>query len=162
MDIDAWLTQFGEPVAASDLKSSAATALVTFVERYADHLATFVEARRDEECELVVLDFQTGRPQKSAQPLKRVERIGVRFTDNEAMPLVYMLRADFPDTEHQQLVLEGSPRAICTDDRPWAEARLTWTPAELVGRILSWFTRAWQGGFMTRASLSIPYFWEAL
>lgn len=145
MDIDRWLNNFGEPVITADLESPAATALVAFVERHAGHLATLVEARRGRGRELVVLDFQTGRPQKSAHPIKRVERIGVRFTDDEAMPAVYMLRPDFPDTEHQQLVIEGFPRAICLDDRAWAEARLTWTPAELVERTLSWFARAGRG-----------------
>jgi hypothetical protein len=62
-----------------------------------------------------------------------------------AQPLVRMLRDDFPDTEHQQLKLEGCPATICIDDRPWSEAVLTWTPAELVERILSWFRRAGRG-----------------
>lgn len=145
MDIGRWLNNFGNRVATADLKSPAATALVAFVERHAGHIATLVEARRGQGRELVVLDFQTGRPQKSAYPIKRVERIGVRFTDDEAMPTVYMLRPDFPDTAHQQLVIEGFPRAICLDDRPWGEARLTWTPAELVERTLSWFARAGRG-----------------
>lgn len=145
MDIDIWLTEFGESVAVSQLKSPEAAALVAFVERYAGHLATCVEARRGEGRELIVLDFHTGRPQKSAHPIKRVERIGVCFNDDAGMPLVFMLRADFPDTEHQQLTPEGVPRAICIDDRPWAEARLTWTTAELVERILSWFRRAGHG-----------------
>lgn len=145
MDIDAWLNGCGEAVAATDLTYPAAQALVAFVEQYAGHLATIVEGRRGEEREIVVLDFQTGRPQKSAHPVKRVERVGVFFTHDEGMPLVFMLRADFPDTEHQQLTPEGIPRAICIDDRPWAEARLTWTTAELVERILSWFKRAGYG-----------------
>lgn len=145
MDIDSWLKGCGEAVAATDLTYPAAQALVAFVERYAGHLATIVEGRRGAEHEIVVLDFQTGRPQKSAHPIKRVERVGVFFTHDEGMPLVFMLRADFPDTEHQQLTPEGIPRAICIDDRPWAEARITWTTAELVERILSWFRRAGHG-----------------
>lgn len=145
MNIDNWLTKFGEPVAATDLTYPAAASLVSFVERYAGHLTAIVEGRRDKEHELVVLDFQTGRPQKSVHPIKRVERVGVCFTHDAGMPLVFMLRADFPDTEHQQLTPEGIPRAICIDDRPWAEARLTWTTAELVERILSWFRRAGYG-----------------
>lgn len=145
MDIDTWLKECGESVAATDLKFPAAASLVSFVERYAGHLATIVEGRRGAGHELVVLDFQTGRPQKSVHPIKRVERIGVCFTIDADMPHVFMLRADFPDTEHQQLTPEGIPRAICIDDRPWTEARLTWTTAELVERILSWFRRAGHG-----------------
>lgn len=145
MDIDRWISYFGDRVDPGMLVCSDAAALSTFVSRHAEQVARLVEVRSAGDRELVILDFQTGRPQQSAYPIKQTERIGVRFTVGGAMPIVYMLRADFPDTEHQQLTIEGSPRAICIDDRPWPEARLTWTPAEFVHRILSWFSRAARG-----------------
>lgn len=144
MDIEAWLSGF-EVIAAGDLESPAATALVTFAERHASELMTVVETRRGELGELVILDFRTGRPQKPFYPIKRTERLAIRFAPQDGMPLVYVLRDDFPDTFHQQLTAEGAPRAICIDDRIWVEARLTWTPAELGHRILSWFDRAIRG-----------------
>ena len=144
MDIDGWLSEF-DVIAADDLASSAARSLISFVERYAIDVATFVEARRGERGELVLLDLRTGRPQQSAYPIKRIERVAVRFSTGDETPFVYMLRADFPDTAHQQLTMEGSPRAICIDDRSWAEARLTWTPAEFINRVLTWFDRAARG-----------------
>jgi integrative and conjugative element protein (TIGR02256 family) len=145
MDIGAWLSAYGDPVGPEQLKSADAWALVRIVQRYAQELANVVEIRKGGHRELVVLDFQTGRPQRSAYDIKRCERIGIRFIVGNGMPMVYMLRADFPDTCHQLLTLEGNPRAICIDDRPWAEAQLTWTPGELIQRILSWFTRAVSG-----------------
>lgn len=145
MDIEAWLLKHGSLVDVDEMQSPDAAALISFVQRHAADVACLVEVRMSGDQELVVLDFQTGRPQDSEYPIKRVERIGVRFLAQGAMPLVFMLRPDFPDTEHQQLTIEGSPRAICIDDRPWGEARLTWTPAELVQRILSWFARAIRG-----------------
>lgn len=57
MDIDAWLTGRGDSVPATDLTYPAAVSLVSFVERYAGHLATIVGGRRGAEYELVVLDF---------------------------------------------------------------------------------------------------------
>ena len=144
MDIRVWLSEF-EEIAAGDLESPAATALVTFAERHASELIDVVEIRRGNLGELVIFDFRTGRPQGAVYPIKRIEKLAVRFAPQDAMPLVYVLREDFPDTFHQQLTAEGAPRAICIDDRMWAEARLTWTPAELVHRILSWFERAAKG-----------------
>lgn len=144
MTVDPWLAGFAETVAQDGLRAQA-RALVRFVDRYAGHVATFIEARRDGEHQVVVLQFRTGKPQRSAYPILATERIGVRFSGEESLPLVVMLRDDFPDTEHQQLVPEGTPKAICIDDRPWSEARLTWTPAELIERILSWFGRAGRG-----------------
>ena len=145
MQADNWLSKFGNPIAVSNLKLPAAAAFVTFIERYASENAKFTEARRGHDREVVVIDFQTGRPQDSAHPIKHVERICVLFAPRDDMPVVYMLRDDFPDTDHQLLTAEGSPRAICIDDRIWAEARLTWTPGELLHRILSWFSRAARG-----------------
>lgn len=144
MDIQAWLSDY-RVIADSDLKSPEAQLLVRFVERHAADVASLVELRSGDRGELVVLYLRTGRPQKSACAIKSMELIAVRFCGGDEMPLVYMLRPDFPDTPHQQLTLEGSPRAICIDDRSWSEARLTWTPAELIHRILNWFARAARG-----------------
>ena len=146
MDVEAWLTaSFGEVIEVDDLTSSAAASFARFVDRHAGELAAVVALRRGGAGELVELTFRTGRPQQSVVPIRRTERIGVRFAGGDSMPFVYVLRSDFPDTAHQNLTAEGSPRAICIDDRGWAEARLTWTPAELVQRILAWFRRAAEG-----------------
>lgn len=145
MNVEEWLAVFGEPLSADAASISDAAALVKFSRKFAGHFITVIDVRRKGTLELVVLDFRTGRPQQSAYPIKSVERVGVLFSDDGLMPLVLMLRDDFPDTEHQQLIPEGFPKAICIDDRSWEEARLTWTPAELVQRILSWFGRAARG-----------------
>lgn len=144
MDVEAWLSQY-DVVAADDLRSPAARQLIRFAERYGEGTATYIEARRAEEFELVILEMRTGRPQAAVHDLKVRERVAVRFGADEAMPFVYVLRADFPDTPHQNLTAEGAPRSICIDNRSWAEARLTWTPAELIKRMLTWFQRAVQG-----------------
>ena len=145
MELDEWLSLMGEVVPLGELRSPEAGLLAFFLERYASDFATVVESRCGEGREFVIIDIETGRPQKSVYPIKRTERIGIGFAKGDVMPWVYMLRADFPDTPHQQLVLEGSPKAICIDDRPWSEAQLTWTPGELIHRILSWFSRAGRG-----------------
>ena len=145
MTAEAWLAGFDALVCGSALRNPSAAALVGFVNRYAGTVATFVEARRRGKHELVVLDIRTGAPQAPVYPIRRTERVGILFVREGSMPFVAMLRDDFPDTEHQQLVPEGHPAVICIDDRPWAEALLTWTPTELIGRILVWFRRAARG-----------------
>ena len=145
MTAAAWLDGFGVPVCGSELRNQQAVALVGFVNRYAGAVATFVEARQQGEQELIVLNIRTGAPQVPVYPIRRTEQAGILFVRENTMPFVVMLRDDFPDTEHQQLVPEGHPAVICIDDRPWAEAQLTWTPAELIERILIWFRRAARG-----------------
>jgi hypothetical protein len=140
-----WLTAFDETVDATNLTNPQAREVAAFLQRYAADIATLVECRRDAERELIVLDLLTGAPQASVYPIRTREKIGILFIGQNRLPYVAMLRDDFPDTEHQQIVPEGHPMIICIDDRPWAEARLTWTPTELIERILSWFRRAARG-----------------
>ena len=130
---------------SAGFRYAAAGALAGFVTRYGASVGSFVEGRRRGDRELVVLDLRTAAPQRPFYAIQQIERVGVLFVGEEAQPLVVMLRDDFPDTEHQQLKLEGCPATICIDDRPWSEAVLTWTPAELIERILSWFRRAGRG-----------------
>jgi hypothetical protein len=145
MSAEAWLATFTEKIDAPGIRNAEAGAVAQFVQRYGAPAGSFVEARRRDDQELVVLDLFTGVPQRPVYPILPKERIGVFFPHADAQPLVTMLRDNFPDTEHQQLVPVGFPATICIDDRPWSEARLTWTPAELIERILFWFRQAARG-----------------
>jgi hypothetical protein len=144
MTVDRWLAAF-EIVDAASLVNPLAQQVLAFLERYATAFATVIELRRNSEGELIVAEFLTGVPQAPVYPILKRERIGILFVGHDRLPFVVMLRDDFPDTEHQQVVPEGHPFVICIDDRPWSEARLTWTPAEFVDRIVSWFRRAARG-----------------
>jgi hypothetical protein len=72
-----------------------------------------------------VADLLTGAPQVPVYPVHKTERIGILFIGEGRLPFILMLRDDFPDTEHQQIVPNGHLAVICIDNRPWAEARLT-------------------------------------
>ncbi len=67
MPVEFRLAKCGAPIAAGDLEAPTA-ALVSFVERHAANIARFIEARREENRELVVLEFRTGKPQDSVIP----------------------------------------------------------------------------------------------
>lgn len=143
--VETWLAAFADTVDAASLANPQARDVAAFLGRYATDIATVIECRRDGERELIIVDLLTGAPQAPVYPIRTTERIGILFIGSDRLPLVTVLRDDFPDTEHQQIVPEGHPAVICIDDRPWAEARLTWAPAELIERILLWFRRAARG-----------------
>lgn len=142
MPVATWLESFEESVSGPNLRNPQAAALVDFLNRYADSIASLVEIRRQGDRELIVLNIRTGRPQNPFYPIHPIEKIGILFGEKDIGPLVVMLRDDFPDTEHQFRVPKGHPACICIDDRPWREALITWTVADLIHRILSWFHRA--------------------
>ena len=142
--IERWLATF-EPINETDLRSPQARDVAAFVHRYANDIAALIEMRRNGGLEVIVLDVLTGAPQDPVYAIRTTERIGILFQEGGGLPYVAVLRDDFPDTEHQQLVPEGHPAVLCIDDRLWREAQLTWTPAELIDRVLSWFRRAARG-----------------
>jgi hypothetical protein len=144
MAVEDWLAAF-EVTDAAGLGNTQARDVLAFLQRHASRFATVVEVRKDANRDLIVVDILTGAPQAPVYPILRGERIGILFYREDRLPSVVMLRDTFPDTEHQQIVPEGHPFVICIDDRPWSEARLTWTPAELVDRIVWWFRRAARG-----------------
>ena len=145
MTVVKWIKDFEESVCVSELGHPQAVALVRFLDHHADDIASFVEARRQGEKELIIVNFRTGRPQDPFYPIQHVEKVGILFREKDLSPLVFMLRDDFPDTEHQLIFPEGYPACICIDDRPWEEARVTWTAADLINRIFLWFRRAGVG-----------------
>jgi hypothetical protein len=144
MAVDTWLAAF-EVIDAGSLTNANAREVLAFLQRYTAAFTTVVELRRATGRELIVMDILTGAPQWPVYPIFKQERVGILFVGEDRLPFVVMLRDDFPDTEHQQIVPDGYPFVICIDDRPWSEARLTWTPAELVDRIVWWFRRAARG-----------------
>ena len=91
--------------------------------------------------EVLLVRIATGRPQRSPYPFLREEVVGILFSPN-AHPYVMSAREDFPDIPHQNLVRSGNPYSLCIDDREWREAKLTYTPAELLQRIVIWFEKA--------------------
>jgi hypothetical protein len=145
MPVASWLADFNETIDGPGFCNTAAGAVAEFMRRYGAPIGSLVECRRRGDQELVILDLRTGAPQRPVYAILSTERIGILFAREHAQPLVTILRDNFPDTEHQLLVPEGCPATICIDDRPWTEARLTWTPAELIERIVSWFRRAGRG-----------------
>src|SRR3982750_399427 len=109
MTADAWLAAFVESTDVSGLRNAAARDVVTYLQRYGAAAGKFVEARRRADAELVILDLYTGVPQRPVYPIHHSERVGIFFHKDSAQPLVVMLRNNFPDTEHQQLVPSDVP-----------------------------------------------------
>jgi hypothetical protein len=156
-----WATGWGEEIAAAHLRDGFAARVVEFLARSDDGIATLVGARRHRAAEMLVLDIRVVRPQSPVYPINRVETVGVIFFEKDG-PRVMALREDFPDTPHQNWMPETLPSCLCIDDRPWAEARATFTPAELLSRISMWFRRACLGELHDAAQPLDPLFVGAL
>jgi hypothetical protein len=156
-----WADEWGEEVAIADLREGLAARVSGFLERADDGVAKVVGARRHPAADMLILDVRVARPQSPVYPIHRRETVGVLFFEDDG-PRVMALREDFPDTPHQNWMPEGVPCCLCIDDRPWAEARGTFTPAELISRISMWFRRACHGELHDATQPLDPLFVGAL
>ena len=109
----------------------------------------------------VHLDVEAERPQDLAYPIKALESIAVLFPFDGGQPSVLALREDFPDTPHQNWAPLGTPCALCIDDRPWSEARLTTTGNEILQRVQIWLSKAARGELHDTAQPPDPLFFTS-
>lgn len=152
-----WIASF-PVVDYSTLENPLALGFVTHVLDGGDGIFELVEARRDRGIEMILAQVRTERPQRPVASIDRVEPIAILFGDGKHGPCVLALREDFPDTPHQARLPKGMPFCICIDDRPWAEAKSAYSPAELGHRILQWFRKAARGELHDAAQPLEPFF----
>lgn len=157
-----WWVEFGDPIKAED---SAIGAVRTLAKHIRDGSAVgvkLVAARQTTDCQqaALLLEIEVERPQELAAALRRLEPVAVVFGAASCPPTVLALRPDFPETMHQNWSPEGYPRALCIDDRPWQEARLTHTPADLLQRIQLWLAKAAAGDLHEHAQPLEPLFFH--
>lgn len=157
-----WFTAL-EKIEVSDLVVPMAQAFVKFVTNYGEGAATIEGARRLKPGEeIVLIRVPSGRPQRPAYPLLREESLGVLFSADEHYPYVMSTREDFPDTPHQNTPPPGTPFSICIDDRHWADAKITYTPGELLQRIIMWFEKTGKDELHDINQPLDPYFFGGL
>jgi proteasome lid subunit RPN8/RPN11 len=165
MALHAWWSGFGSevsdigeltPVLARELASLAAANAFTGV--------TLIGLRQAADMGYagVALDLEVERPQDLAHPIKAVEPIAVLFRFGDGPPTVLSLRDEFPDTLHQNWSPPGGPAALCIDDRPWQEARLSATANDIVRRIQLWLAKAARGELHDPAQPPDPLFYTTL
>jgi hypothetical protein len=165
MPLHPWWAAFGADLQSrDDLRTASARALAAWISSGVGVGVRFAALRHDKAAgyEAVSFDVDVERPQDLAYPIRATETVAVLFPLAGGQPRVLALRDDFPDTPHQNLTPEGSPKSLCVDDRPWIEAQLTSTPADLVRRIQIWLSKAAGGDLHEDARPPDPLFFKDL
>lgn len=153
-----WLDSWGYACEPSVLKNPLASHLVRFISIHGSGVAQIVGARHLGNAEVLVVEVQTGRPQRPAYSINQSEPVGILFPQEGTAPIVLALRSDFPDTPHQNWVPEHIPMCLCVDDRPWVEAKQTYTSGQLLHRIVNWFRMAGMGELHETGRAPDPFF----
>jgi hypothetical protein len=162
MSLHLWWTNFGQTATAADgLKSARAREFAEAISRGRIPGVSLIEVKQDDSHEAVRIEVDVERPQDLAYPIKALEPLAIVFALADEQPRVLALREDFPDTPHQNWTPEGAPCSLCIDDRPWAEAKLTSTPADLVRRIQLWLAKAARGELHDPAQPLDPLFFRS-
>src|SRR6516165_6006508 len=158
-----WLYSISTACPVEDLKLWRAAKLAAFATSHGlNYGAHFIEARKTAKmAEIVVVEVDVDRPQDRKFDIKKREQIAVAVQPDDRFLSIFALREDFPFTPHQNSVPEGTPRCLCVDDRPWQEAKLTWSPSECIRRIREWLARAARGELHDPAQPLEPFFYSS-
>jgi hypothetical protein len=158
MGVHGWWSEFGQTIeTADDLTSVSARELVSAAGIPGVTVTGFKECTKTGHT-AVGLEIDVERPQDLAHSIRATEPVAVVFNAQGGQPRVLALRADFPDTPHQNWTPQGMPCSLCIDDRPWSEAKLTYRPADLVRRIQLWLAKAARGELHDTAQPPDPLF----
>lgn len=162
MALHPWWAGFGLPVEPEQVVPYIARAMLAYVTSGLAPAVTLVETRQSGDGSLVALhlDVEVERPQDLDAPIRGVEPVALVFGTGGEQPAVLALRADFPETMHQNWTPHDTPRALCVDDRPWAEAQLTFTAADFIRRIQLWLAKAARGELHDTAQPLEPLFFR--
>lgn len=156
-------TGFGKPIEENDLPLGPARDLAQLVRNRNDSTVELTAIRHDEASgqTLLLVRIDVQRPQKLAHSIRQTEPIAILFSSKDARPGVFSARDDFPPTHHQNWVPKGYPAALCVDDRPWPEAKLSYTPADFLWRIALWLSKAARGELHDPAQPLDPIFLQS-
>jgi hypothetical protein len=161
MPLHPGLDDLGPVVRADALRLPRARALAAYLASEDHPEASLLECRRHETdgLETVVFEVRAERSQDLVADIRRLEPIAARFAPaDDRPPVTLAARPDFPETPHQNAVPAGHMRYPCIDDRPWADARATWTPFSFVERVRWWLGAAASGGLSDDVQALDPLF----
>ncbi|WP_284180182.1 Mov34/MPN/PAD-1 family protein [Rhabdaerophilum sp. SD176] len=164
MALHTWWTTFGTEVAdTAGLIPVLARELASLAMAGALPGMTLIGLRQSTELgyAAVGLEVAVERPQDLAHPIRAIEQVAVVLPYAGGQPSIVSLREDFPDTLHQNWSPPGGPYALCIDDRPWAEARLTTSANDIARRIQLWLAKAARGELHDPAQPPDPLFFTS-
>lgn len=142
--LHSWWESFGTEISANNLAIPRARALAQAAERglLIGGRLSAIKVSKDKLHEAILLELDVERPQDSAVDIKRREPITIVFQQKDSLPEVRAVRTGFPRTIHQNYSNPSEPPWLCIDDRPWQEAKLSFTASSFVQRIQLWLSRA--------------------
>ncbi|WP_159992525.1 ThiF family adenylyltransferase [Roseomonas sp. 18066] len=151
----------GAAVAPRQLQHPRAAAMAAYLASGDHDDARLLECRlrREDGLETVLFEVRAERPQVMVADIRRWEPVAAVFAaSDDRQPCLFAAREDFPEVPHQNIVPAGWMRSPCVDDRPWAEARSTWTPLAFLERVRWWMGAAASGGLSDQAQAIDPLF----
>jgi integrative and conjugative element protein (TIGR02256 family) len=149
----------GPAVPPGSLAGSNARALAAYASLGLDEDVSLAECRRsDDGMESVLVRVRLYPPQRPAADIRQEEELAVLFTAEDRHPALLAARADFPETPHQNMMLEGLPKYPCVDDRPWDDAAPGWSPYAYLERVKWWLNAAAMGELSGTGQVVDPFF----
>lgn len=138
----------GAPSSAAKPMIPKASAFAAYLSSGKHGYAELVEIRHDPESgrETVVCDVAVEVSQNRVNPILDWERLAVSFDpQDDQMPEVVSLRADFPLVPHLNQRDSEFPRSLCLYELPYSTLKLRWTPTGFIERIRQWLSLTAEG-----------------
>lgn len=157
-----WWTNFGSPLElTAELPGGRARDFLAYMLARNASDTRVIEMRATASEIGFLIEMEVERPQDLACDIRAREPLIFLFSSTrDIRPGVLAARESFPDTMHQNWCPAGVPRSLCVDDRPWEEARLSYTPSDFVRRVGLWLSKAARGELHDPSQPLDPHFFR--
>jgi len=128
----------GKQIEKLSLRADRAVQLVEYLESNPPY-ASLIELQALGDYDVVVIEADVERPQKTVHDIASKERLGIYFDSRaDVLPSILALREDFPLVPHVNQTPVEKPRSLCLYEESWPQVRLSWTAARFIRRIRTW------------------------
>jgi len=136
----------GEIIEPADITNPKASDLVMALTSGKIEFCRFVECRKTDTANVIVLDVEVELGQKRVHDIRATERIAIQFDEADAcVPKALALRSDFPSVPHINISFQEFPRELCLYATPYDELKRQWTSTKFIERIRTWLALSAKG-----------------
>lgn len=138
----------GINVPLAKLQSDKARELALLLQSKLFEYTMFIESRIDNNKheDIIIFDIEVELAQRKVVDIRPVERVACLYSHtDDHIPLVFVLRDDFPVVPHLNLMQNEFPRCLCLFEENYDDMKIDWSNNELIIRIANWLSKTSMG-----------------
>lgn len=143
---DKYFDKIGKTINLKSMTIPKAIKIAQLIESEIVPFIKLIEIKRCDDQEIVIFDMELEISQLRSNNVKNIERVAISFNNlDTSLPMVELLRIDFPLVPHLEWSPKDSPKRICLYNKSYEEIKHTLNGAKILSQIRYWLEATARG-----------------